>query len=109
MQYDNYINNVYGVLKPARPDLWSLPFSLGYNQRMRNFVLPALFLSLIGTAFAQGRQGTYYSLGGYGNVLYPGTGHGPPTPPGGINGPNFVNRGPGVGHGFGGPPPAQQH
>jgi hypothetical protein len=72
---------------------------------MRNFVLSGLFLSSLGIAFGQGRLGTYYSLGGYGNVLYPGTGHAPPTPPGGINGPNFVNRGPG--HGFGGLPTVQ--
>jgi hypothetical protein len=70
---------------------------------MRNFVLSVLFLSVLGTAFAQGHQGPYSSLGGYGNVLYPGTGHAPVTPPGGINGPNFTGRGPGNGRGFVGP------
>ncbi len=70
---------------------------------MRYFILSVLFLSVLETAFAQGHQGPYSSLGGYGNVLYPGTGHAPPTPPGGINGPNFTGRGQGFGRGFGGP------
>ena len=54
-----------------------------------------LFLTFLATAFGQGR-GPYWSLGGFGNVLYPGTGHAPVTPPGGITGPNFSGR-------FGGP------
>jgi hypothetical protein len=54
-----------------------------------------LFLSISVAGFAQLR-GPYSSLGGYGNVLFPGTGHAPATPPGGINGPNFGSR-------FGGP------
>jgi hypothetical protein len=58
---------------------------------MRYAVGAVLFLSLLATAFGQGR-GPYSSLGGYGNVLYPGTGHAPSTPPGGINGPNFSGR-----------------
>jgi len=55
---------------------------------MRYLVGAVLFLGVITTAFGQNR-GTYSSLGGYGNVLFPGTGHAPATPPGGINGPNF--------------------
>jgi hypothetical protein len=55
---------------------------------MRSLISAAIFLGLLGTAFGQ-RQGQYSSLGGFGNVLYPGTGHAPATPPGGINGPHF--------------------
>ena len=55
----------------------------------------AMFLGLVTTAFGQ-RRGQYWSPGGYGNVLYPGTGHAPVTPPGGGAWPNF----------FGGPVPA---
>jgi hypothetical protein len=58
---------------------------------MRYSVLAVLTLSLVGTAFAQNR-GPYWSLGGFGNVLYPGTGHAPSTPPGGVTGPNFGSR-----------------
>ena len=58
---------------------------------MRSLVSAAIFVSLLGTAFGQ-HQGQYSSLGGFGNVLYPGTGHAPATPPGGINGPRFFNR-----------------
>jgi hypothetical protein len=58
---------------------------------MRYAVGGVLFLSLLGTAFGQLR-GPYSSLGGYGNVLFPGTGHAPITPPGGITGPNFSGR-----------------
>ena len=72
---------------------------------MRYFILSVLFLSVLGTACAQGHQGPYSSLGGYGNVLYPGTGHAPQNPPGGINGPHFNGRGPGGGRGFAGPAP----
>jgi hypothetical protein len=56
---------------------------------MRFLVLAVTFLSLSGAAFGQRRSGQYWSLGGYGNVLFPGTGHAPPTPPGGITGPHF--------------------
>ena len=60
---------------------------------MRHIVLAVLFLSLVGIAFGQGRhQGTYDSLGGFGSVLYPGTGHPPPHPPGGITDPTFAGR-----------------
>jgi len=55
---------------------------------MRSLVSAVLFLGLLGTAFGQ-HQGQYSSLGGFGNVLYPGTGHAPAAPPGGINGPQF--------------------
>jgi hypothetical protein len=59
---------------------------------MRFTVLGILFASLVGTALGQNRQGPYSSLGGFGSVLYPGTGHAPATPPGGINGPRFNAR-----------------
>ena len=51
-------------------------------------------VGFIQTARAQGRgQGnTYGSVGGFGNVLYPGTGHAPVLPPGGLNGPSFAHR-----------------
>ncbi|HYL34577.1 MAG TPA: hypothetical protein VEV17_01545 [Bryobacteraceae bacterium] len=55
---------------------------------MRSLISAAFFLGLLGTAFGQ-HQGQYSSLGGFGNVLYPGTGHAPATPVGGINGPRF--------------------
>ena len=72
---------------------------------MRYLILSALFLSALGTTFAQNHQSPYSSLGGYGNVLYPGTGHAPPHPPGGITGPNYSGRTFGPGHGFNGPGP----
>jgi len=56
---------------------------------MRYFVLSVLFLSCLGTLFAQGHQGPYYSLGGYGNVVFPGTGH---APPGGFTGSSYMAR-----------------
>jgi hypothetical protein len=41
-----------------------------------------LFLSLTGLAFGQGHPGGSWSLGGFGNVVYPGMGHAPTaTPP----------------------------
>lgn len=46
---------------------------------MRSFVPAVIFFGLIGTALGQGHQGPYWSLGGFGNVLYPGTGHAPTT------------------------------
>src|SRR6266852_9626778 len=55
---------------------------------MRFTVLAIFFASLVGTAVGQNHQ-TYSSIGGFGSVLYPGTGHAPATPPGGINGPHF--------------------
>src|SRR5258708_9803878 len=55
---------------------------------MRFTVHAILFVSLVGTALGQNHQ-TYSSIGGFGSVLYPGTGHAPATPPGGINGPHF--------------------
>lgn len=55
---------------------------------MRSLVLVAASLGVVATAFAQGHQGGY-SLGGYGNVVFPGLGHAPVTPPGGINGPHY--------------------
>jgi hypothetical protein len=53
---------------------------------MRYTVVAVLSLSLCALAFA---QAPYYSVGGYGNVVYPGTGHAPAVPPGGFNGPHF--------------------
>lgn len=46
---------------------------------MRYLVLGAVLLSAAAAAFGQNR-GTYSSLGGFGNVLYPGTGHAPNAP-----------------------------
>jgi hypothetical protein len=56
---------------------------------MKLLVLVVTFLSLSAGAFGQRRSGPYWSLGGYGNVLFPGTGHAPPTPPGGVAGAYF--------------------
>jgi len=58
---------------------------------MLPLVLAAIFFGLVTTAFGQ-RRGPYWSLGGYGNILYPGTGHAPVTPPGGAAWPNFLGR-----------------
>ncbi len=63
---------------------------------MRSLIVAGMFLCLLGTAFGQGRGGQYWSLGGFGNVVYPGTGHAPGNlPPGGFAGTR-------VGNGFGG-------
>jgi hypothetical protein len=64
---------------------------------MRYFVLTVLFPTFLGTVFAQGHQGPYWSLGGYGNVVYPGTGH---APTGGFTGPAYTSR---TGNGFAAP------
>jgi hypothetical protein len=56
---------------------------------MKFLVLAVTFLSLSAAALGQRRSGQYWSLGGYGNVLFPGTGHAPPTPPGGVTGAYF--------------------
>jgi hypothetical protein len=56
---------------------------------MRYFVLTVVFLTFLGTVFAQGHQGPYSSLGGYGNVVFPGTGH---APAGGFTGPTYLAR-----------------
>jgi len=57
---------------------------------MRYLVLTVALTGCLGTALGQRRSAQYWSLGGYGNVLFPGTGHAPPTPPGGVTGPYFV-------------------
>src|SRR5208337_280202 len=50
--------------------------------RMRCLVPAVLFLSLPGVVFGQSHQGQSWSLGGIGNVVYPGMGHAPTaTPP----------------------------
>jgi hypothetical protein len=72
---------------------------------MRYFVLSVLFLTFLGTVFAQGHQGPYWSLGGYGNVVFPGTGH---APPGGFTGPNYMAR-TGAGTGAAGAAAHPQH
>ena len=36
-----------------------------------------VFLGVVGLACGQQHSGPYWSVGGYGNVLYPGTGHAP--------------------------------
>jgi hypothetical protein len=56
---------------------------------MKPLVLAWIALSLSGIAFSQRRPGPYWSLGGFGNVLYPGTGHAPVTPPTGFTGLHF--------------------
>jgi len=49
---------------------------------MRFLILMAMSLSLARMALSQRHPGQYWSLGGYGNVLFPGTGHAPIAPPG---------------------------
>ena len=56
---------------------------------MKLLVLAVMSLNLASPAFAQRRGSPYWSLGGFGNVLFPGTGHAPSTPPGGATGPYF--------------------
>ena len=58
---------------------------------MLPWVRAVFFLGLVTTVFGQ-RRGQYWSLGGYGHILYPGTGHAPVTPPGGGAWPNFFGR-----------------
>jgi hypothetical protein len=55
----------------------------------------ALFVSLTGLAFAQGHAGGSWSLGGFGNAVYPGMGHAPTaTPPiGQFGSGNYYSRG----------------
>ena len=62
-------------------------------------LLPVLLgVSLTGLAFGQGHSNGSWSLGGYGNVVYPGMGHAPgATPPVG----QFANAG--FSHGFASP------
>lgn len=68
---------------------------------MRSLIVAGTFFCLLGTAFGQRGGGQYWSLGGYGNVLFPGTGRAPVTPPGGVTGPRYYN-GYGGGLGYGG-------
>ena len=57
---------------------------------MRRLLPVVLFLSFTAFAFGQGHSGGSWSLGGFGNVVYPGMGHAPAaTPPIG----QFGNRG----------------
>ena len=60
---------------------------------MRYGVRTVLFLSIAALAFGQNR-GPYWSLGGYGNVLFPGTGHAPGSA---AATPNFGRIGGGIG------------
>lgn len=49
---------------------------------MRSFILMAGALVLVTSlAFGQSHAGQYWSLGGFGNVVYPGTGHAPNASP----------------------------
>lgn len=61
---------------------------------MRYAVLAVLLLSFAGMSFGQAR-GPYWSLGGFGNVLYPGTGHAPQAAAPGVPAGRFggLNRG----------------
>ena len=73
---------------------------------MRSVIVAVASFCLAGAAFGQGR-GQYWSLGGFGNVLYPGTGHAPVTPAGGVTGPRYFAGG---GRSFGpGPVAHPQH
>jgi hypothetical protein len=65
---------------------------------MRCLTPALLLISLTGIAFGQGHTGGTWSLGGFGSVLYPGTGHAPgATPPIG----QFASAG--FSHGFASP------
>jgi len=69
---------------------------------MRCLVPAVLMVSLAGMVFGQGQshQGQSWSLGGFGSILYPGTGHAPTaTPPVG----QFVAAGHGYSRGFANP------
>jgi hypothetical protein len=49
---------------------------------MRRLIPVLLFAGLAGAAFGQGQPGGSWSLGGFGNIVYPGLGHAPTaTPP----------------------------
>jgi len=56
---------------------------------MRTLAFAVVAIGALGTSFAQNHQGPFWSLGGYGSILYPATGHAPSTPPGGLTGPYF--------------------
>jgi len=71
---------------------------------MRYLVLSVLSLSLTVGGFAQ-KGGTYWSVGGYGNVVYPGTGHAPNAAPPAAN----FGRGAFSGRNVVGPPIPAQH
>jgi hypothetical protein len=61
---------------------------------MRSCILLGSFFCLMSTAFGQAHPGQYWSLGGFGNVVYPGTGHAPTaTPPGGAFANGFARGG----------------
>lgn len=55
-------------------------------------VLVAMSLSFPVRVLGQRHPGTSWSLGGYGSVLHPGTGHAPSTPPGRVTGHCFPRR-----------------
>jgi hypothetical protein len=56
---------------------------------MRSLAFAVVFFGALGTSFGQSHSGPFWSLGGYGSILYPATGHAPTTPPGGLTGPYF--------------------
>lgn len=58
---------------------------------MRRLVLLVCISMAATVCFAQINR-NYGSNTGFGNVLYPGTGHAPVIPPGGLNGPSFAHR-----------------
>src|SRR5271165_1584093 len=85
---------IAGVYTPKRAQLASHLSSIGLASfcalqlasggRMRSFILAAgALVGLTNLAVGQTHAGPYWSLGGFGNVVYPGTGHAPnATPPG---------------------------
>src|SRR5215472_3958416 len=56
---------------------------------MKLLAFAVMTLTLSGPLFSQARRAPFWSVGGYGNVLFPGTGHSPVTPPGGFPSPYF--------------------
>ena len=67
---------------------------------MRSIILTGAWICAASLAFGQAHSGQYWSLGSFGNAVYPGTGHAPnATPPAGTFGNNFQRGGGGFGGG----------
>lgn len=61
---------------------------------MRSIILTGAMVCAASLAFGQAHSGQYWSLGGFGNVVYPGTGHAPnANPPAGTFSNNFQRGG----------------